>query len=179
MLPITALASLLLIGPALLLSARGELDVEPVELAVESGEDAEFSCVWSGEDNATKLETVTWYRRTASAASTAVVQELLVTNSYRVRVDNGVLTIQNVTVADRGQYVCRDDSSAVSTEADLIVYDMPGYWLEMGVVIGVAGLLLVIAVLLLMRQRTRRIRPQKQKTRRFKQMVSADAEKQG
>ncbi|KAK3799409.1 hypothetical protein RRG08_050710 [Elysia crispata] len=148
---------LLLISSTLLLPACGQPSTNPIQLVVQPGNDVLFTCVSEDDKNVTKLETLSWYRlTTASSNSTEATQgvKILLMDSSRVHIANGTLAIQNVTFGDAGRYVCQDDSGAASLEAELIVYDMPGYWKEAGLVIGLAaGLLLVLLASFMLQNR--------------------------
>ena len=158
------LIPLLLLWTSQPYGAIGELSTDPVDLAVELGHDAEITCAWGGDENATKVAAITWYRiRVLPNNAAATVSDLL-TNSSRVEVADGVLTIHNVTFPDAGRYECRDDTDAPPVEAELIVYEDSNYWTEWGVVNGVAvALLLLLALgLVLQNRRTMRIRRERE-----------------
>ncbi|GFO05159.1 hypothetical protein PoB_003166400 [Plakobranchus ocellatus] len=148
--------------------AHAELTTEPVNLAVEPGEEATFTCVWADDSNSTKQALLRWSVlrttdsnvTTSSGPGTNADSEITLTNSSRVQILDGKITIQNVTFADAGMYHCRDDSGSEPAQSELIVYDMPSYVREIGIIAGVAAALLLVLVvgLICQARREKRIR---------------------
>ncbi|KAI8770874.1 hypothetical protein BgiMline_033312 [Biomphalaria glabrata] len=96
-----------------------QLTVAPFAIAVEPAWTAKFDCT---PDDARLVSQVTWQ-----------FNQTVLVGSSRVVVGNGSLVITNATYSDAGQYTCilGNDTS----DATLIVYDMPDYVTE-GLVIG-------------------------------------------
>ena len=170
--PVMFTVYVLLVTSVLCQPTSGQLTTDPVELAVEPGEDAEFTCIWEDGDNTTKLEILSWHRihiNSTHGKEEAQEGETKLKNSTTVKIEKGTISIQNVSFADAGRYTCRDDSGAEPAEVELIVYNMPSYGTEGVIVVClVAGLLLVLGVGLALQAKTaKRSRLQREKQGRL------------
>ncbi|GFS18438.1 hypothetical protein ElyMa_006847900 [Elysia marginata] len=170
--PFASILYLLFIMTILHMPAYGQLSTTPVELAVEPGEDAEFTCTWEDGANSTKQDLLTWHRITEISLATSTGNNnetaILLTNSSKVEIRRGVFVIRNVTFADAGLYKCHDNSDAAPVEVALIVYDMPSYWVEGGILLAVSAALLLVLVagLVVQRKRAERARLEREKKKK-------------
>ena len=111
-----------------------ELTLDPrPELAVQPKESVLFAC--SGYET---NQTIQWLFPDGSIVPTNTTQRI-----YR---QNDTLNIINAVYNDSGVYICRTTDLKTNVTAELKVYDMPSYFIEGMVIVGINAALIILFV---------------------------------
>ncbi|KAK7090925.1 hypothetical protein V1264_010660 [Littorina saxatilis] len=124
-------------------TALAEDAEEPIKVgapvtAVQQGKDAEIKCSTTLAGN----NKLSWYKGEGGQL-VPENKSLSVSANYTT----GLLTVQNAQLNDTGTYQCQTDGGVHNATAELHVYEMPSYFEEGMIIVGITtGLVLVFII---------------------------------
>ena len=122
------------------------LKVTPPNQASEAGNDVVFECAYYPEDKM-KTKLLDWLLPEGASVMNITrnqSKEHDIGMYERFSIENGKLTIRNVSEADEGYYTCKNNDGSLSHKSRLRIYEMPNYFTEGMIVVGVNGGLILV-----------------------------------
>ena len=121
------------------------LKVTPPNQASEAGHDVTFKCEYYPEDKE-KTKHLDWLLPGGLSVYNITKDPSSLNDSFHERFsfESGKLTIRNVSEADDGSYICRNNDGSMSHTSILRIYVMPSYFIEGMVVVGINGVLILL-----------------------------------